>query len=317
MSNHNLKIIRSFKELHAINENIFAAIGTFDGVHKGHIEVISQTVCHAREQKGVSMVITFDHHPMSLLQPNNAPSVLTEEKEKIQLLSDLHVDFLLLLPMTKEFLNLTPQDFAKQLMQNTSLHSLYVGDNFTFGRHGIGTPTLLSELGKKYAVNVFQIPLFLCSDEEPVSSSRIRAAIVEGRMEEATEMLGHPYGFSAVVIYGDQRGRLLGFPTVNFLIPKQMACPPDGVYVNRVELDGNLYYGIGNIGNNPTFENQVHRLEIHILDFDQNVYGKEIRIEFLTYLRTELKFDDIEELKKQMKYDMEEAQAYIIKFENK
>lgn len=311
MGNHNLKILHSFQELHTISNTIFAAIGTFDGIHMGHTEVIAQAVCAAHKANGTAMVITFDRHPMSLLDPTKEPLALADEETKIRLLETLGIDYLLLLPMSKELLQLSPQEFIAQLLGNTTVGSLYIGTNFTFGRNGIGTPQLLQEISREYGVEVHPIPLRTSDNNLPISSSRIREAIQTGKMELATALLGRPYGFSAIVVYGDQRGRLLGFPTANFQIPRTMVCPPDGVYVNRVELDGKIYYGIGNIGDNPTFQNQIHRLEIHILDFSENIYGKEIRIEFLTYLRDELKFEHINALKEQMNTDMKQARLFL------
>ncbi len=151
----------------------------------------------------------------------------------------------------------------------------------------------------------------------PISSTRIRSYIQEGRLEEAEALLGRPYEFVGKVIVGDQRGRILGFPTLNFLFPKEMTLPPDGVYVNRVFLDGQWFDGVGNMGDNPTFENQYHRFEVHLFDFNRDVYGYEARVEFLSFLRGEEKFSNLDDLIAQMKIDEQQARAFLKDYKSK
>ena len=155
-------------------------------------------------------------------------------------------------------------------------------------------------------IHIIVEPL-LSTEEGPICSTNIRKAIEEGHMEQAATWLGRPYQFRGIVIKGDQRGRTLGFPTINFLLPNEMAIPPDGVYANRVCIDGIWYDGVGNIGDNPTFKNQYHRCEVHVFDFDQDVYGKEVTVQFISYIRGEVKFNNLQELIDQMKVDEETA----------
>ncbi len=308
-----MKIIHTIEELKAIKEPLVCAMGTFDGLHKGHQYVIGEAVACAEAEKASSMVITFDKHPRSVLDDQmQVPLVMTGE-ERLQRLEELHVDYILVFPMTKSFLNISAEEFMKDLMDGTMVRHIFVGENFTFGKFGKGTPRLLAQYGETKSVHVHALPLLALHNDATkiISSTRIREAIRDGKMERANAMLGHPYSIWSVVQHGDKRGRLLGFPTANCFVPDELVYPRDGVYVTRVYVQGQWYYGIGNVGNNPTFKNQTHRVEIHIFDFDDDIYDQDIYIEFLFYLRDEIKFNHIDDLVQQIKEDTTRAKQYI------
>lgn len=304
-----MKQLHSFDELSIIQDKIVYALGTFDGLHRGHQRVIQRAIEAANTHNGVTVLVTFDAHPKTVLCPDKVPKRLLSTSIMDDILVKMGIDYLLRLPMSEELMSMSPQSFLDALTDHLDVIAMAVGTNFTFGAKGAGTPAVMVDLLASKGIEVL-VESLLPTEEGPVSSTAIRKAIEEGRMEEAAEWLGRPYQFKGIVIKGDQRGRTLGFPTVNLLLPNEMATPPDGVYANRVCVDGKWYDGVGNIGDNPTFKNQYHRCEVHLFDFDQNIYGKEVTVQFISYLRGEIKFNQLEELIEQMKVD--EAQALSI-----
>ena len=306
-----MKLLYSFDELHQIQEKKVYALGTFDGIHKGHQSVIKEAVQEAKASNAVTIIITFERHPLSILNPERLPKTLLAPAMMDEILDEMNVDYILRFPMTQDFLNIEASVFLDNLCKEQDIQAIVVGENFTFGVQGKGTPIFIKESLSNTNIQVIIKPLMTCDGHgKAVSSTMIRQAVKEGRMEDATNMLGRPFQFVGTVIKGDQRGRILGFPTLNFRLPNEMAIPPDGVFVNRVRIDGKWYGGVGNIGDNPTFKNQYHRCEVHVFDFNQDVYGKEVLVQFISYLRGEVKFDNLDALIAQMKLD--EAKALSI-----
>ncbi len=303
-----MNILHSFEELHLIKEPKVYALGTFDGIHKGHQSVITKAVATANIDGAVSIIVTFDKHPLSILNPQKVPAILLDHKMMEQVVAQMNVDYILSLPVTESFLAMEAEEFLHKLCDSLDVRAIVVGENFTFGAKGLGTPSFMCGQLVSMKIKVLIQPLMPSEvDSKPVSSTMIRDAIKEGKMELATNLLGRPYEFIGTVIKGDQRGRTLGFPTLNFKLSAEMATPPDGVYANRVCIDGVWYDGVGNIGDNPTFENQYHRCEVYVFDFDQDVYGKEVIVQFISYLRGEVKFNNLQDLIDQMKIDEEQA----------
>lgn len=305
-----MKILHSFEELHTVRGPIVYALGTFDGIHIGHQAVIDEAHRRAQAVNGCSIVITFDRHPLSLLNPEKAPSALLQHSHKMSALETHHVDYVLELPMTKDLLAMTADQFLLAIFEDLSVKAVVVGTNFTFGAKGLGTPEYMV---KAYpSIEVVTTPLIRYEwIDAPISSTVIRKAVQRGDMEMVRLLLGRPFAFTGTVIHGDQRGRTLGFPTVNFLFPPHMETPADGVYVNRIKVKDKWYGGVGNMGNNPTFENQYHRFEVHIFDFDDMIYGEEVTVEFLHFLRGEVRFDSLDSLIKQMELDKAKAKEFL------
>ena len=309
-----MKQIHSFDELRQIKDTKVYALGTFDGIHRGHQRVIRKAVEEAASVNGVSIIITFEHHPLTILLPERVPKRLIQEDLLNTVIESLQVDYILRLPMTEALLNMRADEFLDALCKDTNVEAIVVGENFTFGAKGLGNPEYMKQVLADKAIQVLVQPLLPCDGlSTPISSTEIRKAIREGRLEDATHWLGRPFQFKGTVIKGDQRGRTLGFPTLNLLLPNEMATPPDGVYANRVCIDGIWYDGVGNVGDNPTFKNQYHRCEVHVFDFDQDIYGKEVIVQFISYLRGEVKFNNFQDLIDQMKVDEEQALAILAK----
>ncbi len=302
-----MKQLHSFDELRQIKDTKVYALGTFDGIHRGHQRVIRKAVEEAASVNGVSIIITFEHHPLTILHPERVPKRVIQEEVMDTVLDDLNVDYILRLPMNEELLQMSADEFLDALCTDMNVQAIVIGENFTFGAKGLGNPTYM-----KQALVVLVQPLLPCDGlSTPISSTEIRKAIREGRLEDATGWLGRPFQFKGTVIKGDQRGRTLGFPTLNLLLPNEMATPPDGVYANHVCIDGIWYDGVGNIGDNPTFKNQYHRCEVHLFNFDQDIYGKVVLVQFISYIRGEVKFNNLQDLIDQMKVDEEQALAIL------
>ena len=309
-----MKQLHSFDELRQIKDTKVYALGTFDGIHRGHQRVIRKAVEEAASVNGVSIIITFEHHPLTILHPERVPKRVIQEEVMDTVLDDLNVDYILRLPMNEELLQMSADEFLDALCTDMNVQAIVIGENFTFGAKGLGNPTYMKQALADKHIQVLVQPLLPCDGlSTPISSTEIRKAIREGRLEDATGWLGRPFQFTGTVIKGDQRGRTLGFPTLNLLLPNEMATPPDGVYANRVCIDGIWYDGVGNIGDNPTFKNQYHRCEVHLFNFDQDIYGKVVLVQFISYIRGEVKFNNLQDLIDQMKVDEEQALAVLAK----
>ena len=239
-----MKQIHSFDELRQIKDTKVYALGTFDGIHRGHQRVIRKAVDEAMAVNGVSIIITFEHHPLTILHPDRVPKRVIQEEIMDSVLEDLNVDYILRLPMTEELLKMSADDFLGALCTDMNVAAIVIGENFTFGAKGLGNPEYMQQVLADKHIQVLVQPLLPCDGlSTPISSTEIRKAIREGRLEDATHWLGRPFQFKGTVIKGDQRGRTLGFPTLNLLLPNEMATPPDGVYANRVCIDGIWYDG--------------------------------------------------------------------------
>ncbi len=298
-----MKLITSREELN--NAQLLpsaAALGTFDGVHRGHQEVILTTKAYAREHHLQLMVFTFSTHPLASLKPELEPARLLDNDTKVRLMVDLGVDILVNIPFTKELAALSADDFLNLLVK-AGVRAVGIGDNFSFGAGGKGNVHLLKAEHAKYGLTILSRPL-LKVDGLVVSSTNIRKAIREGRLALAQEMLGRPYAIRGKVVTGDQRGRSLGYPTANLkLLGTHMAIPAFGVYAGFVKVGEKRYDAMINVGDNPTFANQETRLEVHLFDFSGDLYGQEIRVELLLRIRGEKKFSSLDKLKEQLQED--------------
>lgn len=301
-----MEIITSLGQLHKATVPCVVALGTFDGLHLGHQDVI-RTAKEQAERTGAKLaVFTFSNHPYALIRPDMIPPALITPKEKQQLLEAMGVDILIDIPFNAEVAQLTPQYFVEKL-QDLGYDCLVVGENFTYGVRGEGNVHTLEESAQKLGFRLIVRHLVMGAGAV-VSSTAIRQLIAEGKVEQAAKMLGRAYRLSGIVAHGNERGRLLGYPTANLELENaQVAVPLGGVYAVRAYLaDSSVYGGMANIGSNPTFGDVAKpRLETNIFDFSGNLYEQPLTIEFVARIRGEVKFNGLEALKAQLAADKE------------
>lgn len=292
-------------------------IGAYDGVHLGHRSVIAEVMRLASVSGARSAVVTFDRHPASVVRPENAPRLLTDADQRMELLAGTGVDAAVVLGFDDTQRHETPEDFVRRVIVDGLRASVVVvGEDFHFGVGRTGNVAMLRELGARYDFEVAPLPLLDRTDgvAEPVSSTAIRRALAGGDVEEAAAMLGRPFEARGPVTQGDQRGRLLGFPTANVAVPAQISLPADGVYAGWYERpDGTRYPCAINLGRRPTFYDHATTslLEAHLLDFEGDLYGEAARVQFVAFLRSERKFDGIDALVAQLKLDCEHARSAV------
>lgn len=288
-----------------------ATIGNFDGVHIGHQAVIRQLQQSAAELNLPAVVITFEPLPLEFFAPKTAPARLTDFRQKVELLKQLAVDKVVCLKFSEELASLSAQQFVKELLvDGLGIKRIIVGDDFRFGKNREGDSHLLHELAVKYGFDVIPTGTYDYNGVR-VSSSLVRGHLALGDFGYVKELLGRAFQISGKVIHGDKRGRVLGFPTANMLL-KRMNTPVAGVYAVRVHgLDNTVHDGVANIGTRPVFDGDRMLLETYILNFDQDIYGKRISIEFLKHLRDERDFFSVEQLCEQMQKDVDKARKYL------
>jgi riboflavin kinase / FMN adenylyltransferase len=304
-----MQILRSIPELSGLSGPLFLAIGVFDGVHRGHQAVISTSAEHAQSANGTPVVVTFDPHPMKVLRPREAPHLLTATQHKIRLIRDLGVQHLLVIKFDKSFAATAPEDFVQQLVTNSKpLREICVGHEWSFGKDRRGNLALLRKLGAQFDFHVVGIPAVTLPNGEPVSSTAIRHAVEAGDLAKAGEMLGHHYTILGTVVRGERLGKKIGFPTANLSAHSEQF-PPNGVYFAQATLNGATYPGVVNLGYRPTVSSGKSKrvLEIHLLDFDHEIYGKDVEVRFVRYLRPEQKFENLDRLAKQIESDVQQA----------
>ena len=283
-------------------------IGFFDGVHQGHRYLLQQLEEMASDEGLSAMAVTFDRHPKEVVSKDFAPSLLTTQAEKLSLLSESFKGEIVVLPFTQELCSLTAKEFMQSVLrEKMNAKILLMGYNHRFG-HGGGTLEEYVAWGREADI---EVRMAKALEGEKVSSSRIRNLIAEGNVEKANTLLGYRYFMTGSIIEGKQIGRQIGFPTANLSLPKQKLLPACGVYAVGVEMtNGTRKSGMLCIGHRPTVEaNGELSIEVHIFDFDGNLYGKEIRLEFIGRLREERRFSSLEELQLQLRRDAADAQA--------
>lgn len=288
------------------------ALGTFDGLHLGHTDVINTAKDYA-ERSGLKLaVFTFSNHPLALIRPDLVPVRIISAEEKIKLLESFGVDYLINIPFTEDFAALSPDEFLDRLAC-FNYRCLVVGENFTYGFLGSGKTETLERSGRKNGFDVIVRPLVKINGNV-VSSTGIRNLIQAGHIEYANRMLGRAYTITGKIVHGEQRGRKLGFPTANIeLLHGEMAVPAPGVYAVTASIEGSIYEGMGNIGNNPTFNDVEHaRLEVNLFNCSGDLYGKTMSVQFHKYIRAEKKFSVVEELCQQIEEDKKAIKTYFL-----
>ena len=303
-----MEILRSISELNQLRGPLFLAIGVFDGVHRGHQAVISTSARHAHSAEGTSVVVTFDPHPAKVLRPRDAPHLLTATQHKIALIRALGVSHLLIIEFNREFAATSPEDFVQQLVTHSKpLREICVGHEWSFGKNRRGNLDVLKKLGAHFDFNVVGIPPVMVHGAV-VSSTAIRQVVEAGSLAEAAEMLGRDYTILGTVTRGNQLGKKIGFPTANLSAHSEQF-PPNGVYLAEAWFEEVLYHGVVNLGYRPTVSRGKSQrlLEIHLLDFERDIYGKDLEVRFVRYLRPERKFETVEALSRQINADVRQA----------
>lgn len=287
------------------------AIGNFDGVHLGHQEIFKRVLTRAREIEGDSVVLTFDPHPLFVLAPDQKPSLLSTLGEKKKVIESLGIDYLVLIRFDLPFSQTPPQEFVRKVVkEQLGAEEVFVGYNFTFGHRGEGTPEMLAQWGEEYGCKVTIVEP-ICVAETPVSSSLIRELIREGRVIEAKRFLGRYPTLEGEVIHGMDRGkRVVGFATAN-LRPEGELTPKDGVYVCWTQVSGEWIPGVANIGINPTFKDNPYTIEVHLLNFEGDLYGERIEIAFVDRIRDEKVFPNPRSLSERIQKDIEIARKIL------
>lgn len=302
-----------FRGLNAVQQklkNPAITIGNFDGVHMGHRALFQRVKQWAGELDGVSVVLTFDPHPLEVLNPLKAPSFITSHHHKLDLIASCGIDATIVIPFDREFSQISARDFVEViLVQKIGVRAIVVGHDYQFGHGREGDIPFLRQLGKLHGFEVDTITEIRLDDMH-VSSTSIRQMIAKGKIAEANKLLGRPFEVGGTVIAGRRRGAGLGFPTANIRMPALIR-PRIGVYVVETEVDGKRYGGAANLGYNPTFGDNELSLEAHLFDFKQDIYGKHITIRFIERLRDELRFSSPDELIAQIGKDVAAAKQVL------
>jgi riboflavin kinase/FMN adenylyltransferase len=285
-------------------------IGNFDGVHLGHHRVIAALVEQAKEIGCEAVVMVFEPQPQELFSPNTAPARLCRLRDKYTLLKKLGVDRLLCVNFNQKFASQSATEFIEKLLvKRLAVKHLIIGDDFHFGKNRQGNFDMLCQAGKKFGFSVTDTASFKLSNCR-ISSTEIRLALEQNRLADAEKMLGRPYSIIGRVFHGDKRGREIGFPTANVSLKRKVS-PITGVYAVQIKtIDGN-YYGVANIGSRPTVSGTIAQLEVHIFDFSKNLYGQHIEVIILKKLRSEVKFESIDALTKQIDADTKQARIFF------
>ena len=305
---------------HGINNlkkipNPVITVGTFDGVHVGHQKILKKISSLAKKNNGETVLLTFDPHPRKVLFNNdNSLKLINTLKEKTNLLKNYGLDHLVIHPFTKEFSRITPTSYVRDLLVNQlNVSTLVVGYNHQFGRSREGDISLLHELSELYNFRIEEINAQEIN-EIKVSSTKVREALINGNITQANNYLGHEFSLTGKVIEGDKVGRTIGFPTANILVPeKEKIIPANGVYAVKVKSKDQWHSGMMNIGYRPTIkkEDNMLRNEVHIFNFNKNIYNTEIEIVFKAHIRNEEKFSDINGLKNQLINDQKKAMQIL------
>ena len=285
-------------------------LGMFDGVHKGHRQLLETARAFAQREKLPVYVLTFQRHPLQVLRPQSAPPMLTTLTQRARLMAGAGVDALFALPFTLETANESPEDFLKWLVKTFQPRHVVAGFNYSFGRGGKGNGDMLKAFGENHGYQT-HIVSPVTYEGESISSTRIRKLIQAGEMALANYLLGSPYALSGRVEQGKHVGRTMGFPTANLALPKGRVIPAYGVYAAWLHVEGKRYPAVLNVGRHPTLPEGAATIEAHVMGETVNLYGKKVRIEFLNFQRGERRFASVEELKAQIAQDKEKALAWF------
>jgi riboflavin kinase/FMN adenylyltransferase len=309
-----MKLIENIDDIHTPFQRAVITIGNFDGVHIGHQALFHEVIEKADMIDGTSVAMTFEPHPVRVLKNNGHPPLITLYSQKVELIAKSGIDVLLCIPFTREFAAITAKQFVVDiLLERLGMAVIVVGRDYAFGRNREGNLNLLKSYAEAYDFEVVVVDWIPVSKNisSRISSTGIREMVMAGAVNEVPKLLGRHYQIKGTVVHGRNRGgKLLGFPTANLQLHDEL-CPKLGIYAVTVESEGNLYKGVANIGYSPTFDDHQFTVEVHILDFDEDIYGQEIRINFIHRIRDEIRFSSIEALSHQIKEDILKARDML------
>jgi len=309
-----MKLFEKIEDIDISFPNAVITIGNFDGVHIGHQALFHEVMEKADIRGGTSIAMTFEPHPIRVLKNNGHPPLITPYHQKIELIEKTGIDVLICIPFTHEFAAITAKEFVLDiLLGRIGMQAIVVGRDYTFGKNREGTLNLLKSYAEAFDFEVDVVDWIPVSNKIPsrISSTRIRQLLIEGKVREAHKLLGRHYQVSGIVTPGRNRGgKLLGFPTANIKLKDELF-PKNGIYAVRVDCLGKKHQGVANIGYSPTFDDNELTVEVHILDFDTDLYGKSIIVKFIERIRDEIKFSGISELSQQIAQDCIQARNIL------
>ena len=310
-----MHLIQHTDEITAPFKNGVITIGNFDGVHIGHQALFYEVIERANAIDGTSIAMTFEPHPLRVLKKNHTPPLITLLEQKVELIERSGVDVLICVPFTLEFAAITAVSFVEDLLvRKIGVKAIVMGEDYAFGRNREGDIALLNTLAPRLGFEVIVTSLIRSVQgvAARISSTAIRELVKAGEMQQACKMLGRHFQLRGIVVTGrDRGGKLLGFPTANLKIEEEL-CPKTGIYAVTVETRRGVHLGVANIGYSPTFDDRQFTVEVHILDFNEAIYGEKIRVNFVKRLRGEIKFAGIEALKQQIGKDVESARRILM-----
>jgi len=309
-----MELIEDIDRIAVPLSNAVVTIGNFDGVHLGHQALFRKVIEKARLLDGKAVAITFEPHPVRALKQNGQPPLITTYERKKELIARMGLDVLICIRFTPEFAGLSPEAFvADLLVRRVGMKAIVVGEDYTFGKNREGNLTLLKAYARQFNFEVIVVEEIqtLNSIAERISSTRIRDLVMDGNVDIARRLLGRNYQIRGVVVTGRNRGgRQLGFPTANIRMQGEL-CPKTGIYAVTVECGNNSYPGVANIGYSPTFDDHQFTVEVHLMDFSGDLYGKHLRVNFVKRLRDEKRFGSLTELSAQIKQDVMDARKIL------
>jgi riboflavin kinase / FMN adenylyltransferase len=301
-----MEVFRNIEDFRRPELKTVVTMGNFDGIHLGHQALVANAVAEAKQSRTLSVVFTFDPHPLKLLAPERAPQMIVNHQDKMDILKTLGVDAVIMQSFDRRFASIQAEDFVRRyLIERLNLSKIWLGRDLRFGRAREGDAEDLIRWGSDLGFSVGIVEPILVQGKR-ISSSRIRHLIEQGRVEEVQPMLGRYHFISGRVVNGHHRGRELGFPTANLAAATELI-PRDGIYATIMELQNRCWLSVSSVGHNPTFGNGLRTIEAYILDFAQDIYGESVKLSFVQRIREQRKFAQIEHLVTQMHEDVEAA----------
>lgn len=308
-----MKVLEGIERIRKI-QNAHVTIGNFDGLHLGHKAILIKLLERAETNKGQTVLVTFDPHPLSVLKPEKIKGLLTPLPVKKKLIEGMMIDFLVILKFDETVKEMEAEDFVRNiLLEKIGTNYLLIGSDFRFGKDAKGDVDLLRQLSRKYKFSFESLdPIKV--DGEKIGSNMIRNMVLEGDLERVRKYLGRPFSIFGKVLYGAGLGKKIGFPTANISLYEDQILPKKGVYATEVELKGRYFYSVTNVGSKPTFNYNTLSVETHILDFSEEIYGTELEVIFHKRIRDEEKFRSVDDLKRAIERDVTFAREYFRRF---